>query len=280
MSQLEALVARRRDSINQLEELRLSAERSDPAVKRASEVIKGLEDQLAHINRELEKYDNMDEGQLDERTFGIVVIADRIKVAEDKLAEIKGTIKLRDKRDVLTGILNDAHERAYALINAEICSDANERITELMPHNRILIARVERSLILEGQEGGSAGETLSIAYAFLATLFNRSDHELPFIVDSPAGPIDLAIRPRIAELIPKLTDQFIAFTISSEREGFVPKLKQSTADEVQFITLFRKGALRPDEIPSDQSLIKESTDGIVIEGEAFFNAFQLDTEEL
>ena len=49
--------------------------------------------------------------------------------------------------------------------------------------------------------------------------------------------IDLAVRPRIGDLIPRLTDQFIAFTISSERAGFVQRLKQAAGGDVQFLTV-------------------------------------------
>jgi hypothetical protein len=279
MRDLEMLLMRRRDSFNELEELHLSAELADPAVKRASELIKDLEGKLEIISRDLEKYESTETEQSDERTFGIGVIATRIKDAEDKVAEIKDTIELKEKRDVLVRIIEDSHARAHALINAEICADANERIRRLMPYNRILIDRIDRCLILQGQEGGSAGETLSVAYAFLATLFNRSDYQLPFIVDSPAGPIDLAIRPRIGELIPKLTDQFVAFTISSEREGFIGKLKEAARDEVQFITLFRKGVFHPEGVEVNGSTGIQTIDGIVVEGENFFNSFQLDAEE-
>ena len=146
------------------------------------------------------------------------------------------------KRDILTAIINSAHQKARHGITTELCDQANGRISELMPHNSISIDRIEHHLILKGQEGGSAGETLSIAYAFLATLFHRSDHQLPFVVDSPAGPIDLAVRPRIGELIPNLSGQFIAFTISSERARFIAPLKLASNTKIQFVTLFRKGS--------------------------------------
>jgi DNA sulfur modification protein DndD len=279
MGDLEALVAQRRDSLNDLEELRLAAEQADPAVKRASEKIRDLELEMAGIDGELEKFASRDTELGDERTFGIDVIADRLDDAEQRLAEIMGTITLRQKRDVLVRVIESARERAQALISADICAEANTRIRELMPDNRIDIDHIDRCLILRGQEGGSAGETLAIAYAFLATLFNRSEHQLPFVVDSPAGPIDLAVRPRIGNLIPKLTDQFIAFTISSEREGFVQRLKQATEGGVQFLTVFRKGTLAAQRVPTGTSPTAETVDGVLIEGEAFFNAFQLDKED-
>ena len=118
-----------------------------------------------------------------------------------------------------------------------------------------------------------------MAWGFLATLFHRSEHKLPFVVDSPAGSIDLAVRPKIGQLIPSLTGQFIAFMISSEREQFVEPLKRESSKEVQFVTLFRRG---PSEIESRAKalgLCKETVDGLNVSGEAFFNEFQLNDEE-
>ena len=134
--------------------------------------------------------------QADERTYGIEILEKRIVDAETKLGEITRTLTEKAKRDILKTIIDSAHKKARHGITTELCDEANGRISELMPHNNISIERIERNLILKGQEGGSVGETLSIAYAFLATLFNRSDHQLPFVVDSPAGPIDLAVRPK------------------------------------------------------------------------------------
>ena len=276
---LELLVAQRRDAANDLEELRLDAEQADPAVRRASERIRDLEAQISGVDDELAKYVSHDSQQNDDRTFGIKEIADRLDDAERLLAEIKGTISLRQKRDILARVIENARERAQALIAADICAEANGRIRELMPDNQIDIDHIDRCLVLRGQEGGSAGETLAIAYAFLATLFNRSEHQLPFIVDSPAGPIDLAVRPRIGELIPRLTDQFIAFTISSERAGFVQKLKQAAGGDVQFLTIYRKGTLAAQSAPAITSSITETVDGVLVEGEEFFNSFQLDNED-
>jgi predicted nucleic acid-binding Zn-ribbon protein len=279
MSNLEKAVRQERDALNELDQLRLEAEQSDPTVKKAREEIKHLGGEMSRIDQELEKFDSKDHEQGDDKTFGIEIIEKRIQDAEDKLAEITHTIELKTKRDILTSIINKAHEKAREGITKAICTEANRRILELMPYNNISIDRIERSLVLHGQEGGSVGETLSVAYAFLATLFHRTEHELPFVVDSPAGPIDLAVRPKIGELIPRLTDQFIAFTISSEREGFVQSLKNASNSEIQFITLFRKGSSQLERAARATSDFSETLDGLTVHGEAFFNDFQLDKEE-
>lgn len=279
IASLSEAVDKEREAMNELDSLQLEAESSDPAVKKAREEIERLRSRLSDVDEELEKFESKDQEQSDERTCGIDIIEKRVRNAEDRLAEITHTMTLKAKRDALVGILNCAHEKARNGITSELCTQANLRIGELMPHNNILIDRIEHSLMLQGQEGGSVGETLSVAYAFLATLFHRSDHQLPFVVDSPAGPIDLAVRPKIGELIPHLTGQFIAFTISSERARFIGPLKRASNTDVQFITLFRKGSAELETLARQHGEVLESGDGLNVAGETFFNEFQLDAEE-
>ena len=201
MTSLASIVDEERDARNDLDALKLEAGQLDPAVKSAQDEIEGLSSQIEHVDEELEKFESKDQALNDERTYGIEIIKERIENAEQRVAEITHTLTEKEKRNILTRIISSAHEKARDGITTKLCDETNERILELMPHNSISINRIERNLILNGQEGGSSGETLSIAYAFLATLFHGSDHQLPFVVDSPAGPIDLAVRPKIGELI-------------------------------------------------------------------------------
>lgn len=265
-----------RSTRNEIDHLQMAAEHDDPAVRDARDEIKVLETRLSDIGRKLEKFSSKDSG---DNSSDVEVISKLIQAAELDVAEITKTIELKNKRDILMSIIGKAYVTARHGILSEVRDAANERIKELMPHNDIRIKRIERCLVLDGKEGGSVGENLSIAYAFLASLFNRSEHQLPFIVDSPANPIDLANRARVGPLVPQLTQQFIAFTISSEREQFVPKLKQACGSgEVQFITLFRK----MDENLNDEARAVpthiETVDGIIVHGEPFFNEFQVESE--
>ncbi|WP_420415734.1 hypothetical protein [Marinovum algicola] len=279
MSSLATAVEEERDARNDRDSLRLEAEQADPAVKSARDDIESLRNQIEDVEADLEKFDSKDQTQNDERTYGIEILEKRVDDAERKLAEITHTLTEKAKRDTLTAIIDSAHKKARTGITTELCEQANARISQLMPNNSISIDRIEQNLILEGQEGGSVGETLSIAYAFLATLFHRSDHQLPFVVDSPAGPIDLAVRPKIGELIPNLTGQFIAFTISSERSRFITPLKRASHTDIQFVTLFRKGSEELEKEAHDKGSVQETVDGLNVTGEAFFNDFQLDEEE-
>ena len=177
-------------------------------------------------------------------------------------------------------MLDVADAKAREHITSEIKEDANKRIATLMPDNRIRIEKIDGCITLKGQSSGSAGENLSIGYAFLATLFNRSgEHRLPFVVDSPANPIDYDIRPKIGQLAPKLTNQFIAFVISSERAHFLSSLRNASKKEIKYITLFRKGARPHEEKAEKSSCCIKTTDGYQVVDETFFGDFQVDTEE-
>jgi DNA sulfur modification protein DndD len=97
-------------------------------------------------------------------------------------------------------------------------------------------------------------------------------------VDSPANPIDAGVRRRIGALIPKLTKQFVGFTINTEREGFVPAL-QSASDDVRYLTMFRRtvGTERlMSGVPADRAVV---TDGsVLVNDRAFFEKFDLEEE--
>ncbi|MDP2398360.1 MAG: AAA family ATPase [Burkholderiales bacterium] len=270
---------RLREARNALDMLTIAAEETDPEIKHANQEIHRLELEETRIKGLLDKFDDKDDSLGDEHTCGIGVIERRISDAERKLAEATKTLQLREKRDILATILNAAQERASKQISIEICNEANMHIRTILPHNNISIRKIEKCLVLQGQGGGSAGETLSIGYAFLSTLFDRAEHELPFVVDSPAGPIDLEVRPKIGELVPKLSKQFIAFTISSERERFIPALEKACND-VKYLTVFRKGPAELGRRARAEKDCAETMDGFLVTGKAFFETFQVETEEM
>lgn len=247
----------------------------DPALKKIVAEIAELQASAERAMAEVERYENTDES--DDNICGIPVLKKRLSEAERKLAEITHTIGLKEKRDVLVSIVQAAQKAARTSISEQTVKEANERIQGLMPMNRVRIRTIDKCLVLEGQEGGSMGETLSVAYAFLATFFNGADNRFPFVVDSPAGAIDLKIRARIAELVPRLTSQFIAFTISSERQGFCDHFLAQRSG-TQYFTLFRKG---DDALDRKARAIKgnaETEDGLLVPGAKFFQDFQLASE--
>jgi len=270
---------RRQERKNELDIAILAVSKDDPVLSNAQEKIKNLEIRLNGVENEIRKYEDLNDGFKDENTYGIPIIERRLNDAERMLAEITHTIELKEKRDALHEIIVSGHKNARAKLIADVVADSNARIEELMPHNDIRIRDIDQCLKLEEQEGGSVGETLCVAYAFLSTLFARTKHELPFVVDSPAGSIDLRVREQVAELVPKLSQQFIAFMISTEREGFLDSLENSVDSKIQYITLFRSSVDNAGISIDSSDELAETDDGKIIIGRHFFRGFHLDTEE-
>ena len=285
---LSSLVDQLHNAKNELDLLRQDAERSDPDVMKAKQEIEHLQDQMSETEKELDKFKRRDEklhpdrirNTDPDRIFSIQSVRDAVELLEEEFAEVANTLVLREKRDTLRSILDSAYRKSRAALAAEIRDEANTNIERLMPYNNIRIDSVERCLNLQGQSGGSVGETLSVGYAFLSTLFNRAEqHQLPFVVDSPANSIDFDVRSKVGELVPKLTDQFIAFMISSERERFLASLKKATPTPIRFMTLFRKGATPHEAKAKGYTSCVTTSDGYLVLDEQFFNDFQLDEEE-
>ena len=274
---------------NELDELGLAAAQADPDVKKTRAEIERLEQESDNLERKLSTFEGRDEGVKFDRisnvnpaqVASIETIEDVIRILEIRVAEATKTAELRRKRDVLKVLLESAFQKARSAIAENIRDEANQRIGQLMPHNDIRIDQIDGCLVLNGQSGGSVGENLSVGYAFLSTLFDRAEHhQLPFVVDSPASPIDLDIRPKIGSLVPKLSGQFIAFMISSERDKFLPSLIETGDGDMQFITLFRKGVEHYETRAMQVSSCVATEDGLLVSDEQFFNDFQLDQEDL
>lgn len=288
LKNLSRYVREQIDLENTLDELRREAEAEDPDVKRAKQMCDDLTHKMTEVKIKVARYEGKDDSvRLDRiekvnlsQVFSIQTLREGVSHLEERVAEARDTLTLLGKQKVLHGILESAYKSANQSIADEIRDETNQIIATLMPHNDIRIASIDGCLNLLGQRRGSVGETLSVGYAFLSTLFNRSKHhELPFVVDSPANPIDLAVRDTIGQLVPNLSAQFIAFMISSERDRFLDGIKRATEAPIQFETVFRKGSPDLDALASSSSECVRSQDGLRVPGEQFFRQFQLDMEQ-
>lgn len=203
-----------------------------------------------------------------------------IKQAEDDVAEATNTIELHKKTQIIQAILTQAHKQSREKLRRFMIDGTNQRISQLLTRNPVILDDIQNSLKLKNRKRGSEGQTLSVSYSFLATIFNQSTYQLPFIVDSPALSLDLNVRREVASFIPSLFEQFFAFTISSEREGFIDTLHQKTAnEEVQYLTLFSKVSQTQHLWENlDDSFVAETSNGILVEGKEFFDKFDLKNE--
>ena len=214
-----------------------------------------------------------------------------IKAAEQQrdkitaeLTKTTQTAELNAKIKTLKSILADAAERADATLREEVKTKCNERLKRVLSNDPLSIGSIEHSLALEGQRGASMGQTLAVGYTFLVTLLNEGNQSFPLVVDSPAGPLDHSIRREVARIIPAMSEQFLAFTISTEREGFVTTLADAVAatgsDQVQFLTLVRlTDGTRPLIASAPPGRTETTENSALVQDREFFESFNLDEEE-
>lgn len=170
-----------------------------------------------------------------------------VKAREKAYAEATGTVTFLKKAGATSDLIEKIEARALDLIKSRLKDATNTKLETFIPTEHIRVARIGGALELESDSLGSKqqvseGQSLAIAYAFLTSLFEQASYRLPFIVDSPAGSLDLRVRREVAELIPDLFDQMIMFVISSEREGFADPFYGKPG--VRFCTIYRDQALK------------------------------------
>ncbi|WP_114954997.1 AAA family ATPase [Sphingosinicella terrae] len=224
---------------------------------------------------------DIDDPGLNVRTgeiFSLARIQREIDDASKKIADATGTEMLRAKTAAVTKIIRRAEELARRAIKTELVDSCNRRLRQILADDPIALESIDGHLVLAGQERGSEAQTLSVGYTFLMTLLERGDNRFPLLVDSPVGKMDGTVRRAVGELVPTLCSQFVTFVINTERPYFVPALKRAARD-VLHLTFFRQ-------TPGTQRLmaglpktgVTRTADGILVEDEAYFEAFDMEVE--
>ncbi|OZH52559.1 hypothetical protein AFK68_23590 [Hydrocoleum sp. CS-953] len=187
-----------------------------------------------------------------------------------------------------TSFLGEQHQLCKKKDPKTLIEDCNEYLDIVLERDPIHIDKIKNSLYLKSQKEASMGQTLSVGYTFLMTLLERGQHDFPLVVDSPANAIDATVRREIAKLIPQFCDQFIALTISTEREGFTDTLNNNSrfttpkknSRSTKFITVFRKtkGTEKlQNTLPSEG--VTQTENCVIVEGKEYFNKFDLEEDE-
>lgn len=198
--------------------------------KLESEVIV-LAEKLKVINTK----DKFEKEKLDP-SQNIPLCIEELSEVKDKIAEATDTVNLMNNAEKLNRILIEIEERTMEKLKERIKEETNEKLVKIIQAEHIEVEEIRGYLKLAGKSGASEGQSLAIAYSFLGSMFETSSHDLPFIVDSPAGSLDLSVRRQVSKIIPLLFDQLIVFITSGEREGFTDYF-YSLEDEVNFLTI-------------------------------------------
>ncbi|MGU3387837.1 AAA family ATPase [Methylobacterium sp. D53M] len=161
---------------------------------------------------------------------------------EERYNTATDTHKLLLQSRIAQKVLDNIEAEALNLLREKIRTATNVKLAQLVPAERLEVVRIGSALELSARnlarkDNVSEGQSLSIAYAFLASLFESANHRLPFIVDSPALPLDAEMRREVIKVVPELFEQTIMFVISTERQEFAEAFYGR--HEARFITLVR-----------------------------------------
>jgi DNA sulfur modification protein DndD len=215
----------------------------------------------------------------EQRSICIKFIERQLAVTRKRISEITGTVDLRKRTDVIKAIVRTAKDRARNHLRTVLVAECNRRLEKILAASPVSVKSIEASITLQGQRQASVGQTLAVGYTFLTSVLGRGAHQFPLVVDSPAGPLDDGVRTEIGAMIPKLCEQFVAFTINTERHHFVPALEKAAPGSVRHLTLYRKtpGTSRLQaSLPSKG--VTESQNGVLVDDKKFFDQFAVATE--
>lgn len=180
-----------------------------------------------------------------------------LKYYEQEIAKATRTNTALRKKELVDSLVNEIKLQATTALKQEIVRKTNEKLHRVIVDDYVEIESIDRYIKLKGRDGASEGQTLSIAYCFLGTLFEDSELEFPFIIDSPTGKMDFEKRQAVADIIPLVFNQMIAFVQSAEVERFADRFYANP--DSQYLTVVAS--------PQDQAVV-------VYEGIDFFDSYQ------
>lgn len=179
---------------------------------------------------------------------------------EVKIASTTKTNAALRKKNVVQDLVNEIKTQATAALKEEIIKKANDKISRVIKDDFIEIESIDGYIKLKDREGASDGQTLSIGYCFLGTLFEEAELEFPFVIDSPTGKMDFDKRQAVADIIPVVFNQMIAFVQSAEVKCFADRFYKNT--DTQYLTIVAS---------------KDTEEIAIHKGIAFFDSYQRET---
>lgn len=179
---------------------------------------------------------------------------------EVKIASTTKTNAALRKKNIVQDLVNEIKTQATAALKEEIIKKANDKISRVIKDDYIEIESIDGYIKLKDREGASDGQTLSIGYCFLGTLFEEAELEFPFVIDSPTGKMDFDKRQAVADIIPVVFNQMIAFVQSAEVKCFADRFYKNT--DTQYLTIVAS---------------KDTEEIAIHKGIAFFDSYQRET---
>lgn len=153
-------------------------------------------------------------------------------------------------------MVNEIKLQATTALKQEIIRKTNEKLRRVIVDDYVEIESIDRYIKLRGRDGASEGQTLSIAYCFLGTLLKILSWNFRLLSTRlPAN--GFRKRQAVADIIPLVFNQMIAFVQSAEVERFADRFYANP--DSQYLTVVAS--------PQEQSVV-------VHEGIEFFDSYQ------
>lgn len=168
----------------------------------------------------------------------IHLCAKKLQEIHDRLAEATNTVAFFKRAEQARLYLDSIRIETLGRLKNKIKNETNLKIKKIITSEPVAIEKIDRYIHIRDKDGVSQGQSLAIGYSFLGSIFEASSHRLPFVVDSPAGALDISIRREVAKILPELFDQLIIFMTSGERDGFAAPF-YDRGDDVQYLTVNR-----------------------------------------
>ncbi|PAB61349.1 ATP-binding protein [Anaeromicrobium sediminis] len=216
-------------------------EAGDFELQNLKEELEELKLTLEKLTNEHEKLTTTDTTHLQNLDYyeNIPLCEKKIESIEDRLMEATNTVILVKSAEKIKKYLRSIENKTLVKLKERIKNETNEKISKIIKTESIYVGDIDRHVKLKDKSGASAGQTLAIAYSFLGSMFDNSTYQLPFVVDSPAGALDLDVRRQVSAILPNLFKQMIVFITSGEREGFTEYFCDKNED-VQFLTIVKE----------------------------------------
>lgn len=218
-------------------------ELADSEDQRLLQELENLNKKLDDINKQLEEITTEDKDRLIniKESRNLHLVESKIEELTQKYLEATHTVNLAKSAERLKSHIHKIEQRALQGLKQMIKEETNIKLQQIIKSETLYVEDIDKHLVLRGKSGSSEGQSLAIAYSYLGSLFHASSHDLPFVVDSPAGALDLSVRREVSRIIPELFNQLIIFITSGEREGFTEHFY--TRDGVQFLTIYLEPGL-------------------------------------
>lgn len=220
--------------------------------------IKDLSEKIGVVRSRLATIESNDESDDSLTSLNNIAKAEKeISEYEGQIASATRTHIALERKNIVEEIIQKIKNAATNALKEEILRKTNEKLSLVIKDDVIEVENIDKYIKLKGKSGASEGQTLSIAYCFLGTLFEDSELEFPFVIDSPCGSMDLSKRKAIADIVPDVFNQLIAFVTSAEVDQFANQFYDNS--NAQFITII--ASVDSDEIEYH-------------EGKEFFDSYQ------